>query len=102
MGSTDFLEVRGTQNVRDNEVLIHPNDGCDLGIMKTSYPAKIYLNATQEQFESGTGDPVDGHILLKNECHTGTIELSQCQCARLGNPSRARLTCQDGKILVSL
>ena len=102
MSSTDFLEVRGTQKVRDNEVVIHPNDGYELGLMQTNYPAQIYLNATQERFESGTGDYINGHILLKNECRTGTIELSQSQCARLGQPSRARLTCQDGKVLVSL
>ena len=102
MDSTDFLAVRGVVAMQDDEIYIHPNDGYDLGLMMDKYPVKIYLNIAQEKFSASEGSFTDGHILLKNECKTGTMELSNKQCQILGNPKMARLFLADGRVLISL
>ncbi|WP_455381736.1 hypothetical protein, partial [Salinispira pacifica] len=86
MKKTDDLSVRGTFSQTEDRVIIHPNDGYDLGLMTTDCPVHIFYGCSLDDFNAARVPSVSGSVQLKNECPMGTVELSLKAAERLGRP----------------
>ncbi len=101
MKTTDDLTVLSDFSQKENIVVIHPNDGFDLGLMTTDYQVKIYANQTVKDFKSGSAEYLDGNILLENKCRLGTVELSKKLVEKVGEPKKVKLGFDNGKLLIT-
>ena len=101
MKKTGTLEVFGQSGQKSNNIVIHPNDGFDLGLMSLKYDAKIYANMTPEEVENGSSDFIAGAIHLENNCKPGTIELNVKYWTKIGKPGKIVLYYDDGKLLLA-
>ena len=100
MKNTGILNVLGDFSMAEDTVVIHPNDGFDLGMMMTSYPIYLYRGATFDEFTRGNGDKLSGKILLKNECRLGTVEMSTKSWEKMGKPKKVQLFYEEPNLLI--
>lgn len=101
MKTSGLLAASGDFKQKKDVIVIHPNDGFDLGLMTTQYEVRIVMGETQEAFQKGSGKAVPGRLLLANDCPNGTIRLNLGQWQELGKPRELRLCCEEDKILVA-
>jgi hypothetical protein len=94
MSETDPLHVLSDFSQNERHIVIHPNDGYDIGLMTSEYDVELAYSAQGEA-------PVPGKIFLKNECRQGSVELSLKAAQRLGKPSQVRIGYADGRITIS-
>jgi len=73
------------------KIIIHPNDGYDLGMMTDRYTVTM---------KDKSGD-LAGEVLLKNECNTGTVILNLGFWEEIGKPKKIKLEYKDGNISFS-
>ncbi|MFP4384945.1 MAG: hypothetical protein ACLFST_14530 [Spirochaetia bacterium] len=85
MKSTGPLAVIGDYNMKRQDVIIHPNDGYDLGMMTDRYTVML----------RDGGDAVKGEIFLKNECRTGTVIMNSALWEDIGKPKKLKLNYDD-------
>ena len=71
MKRTQPLKVMVDSSFPMGKIVVHPNDGFDLGLMNTGYPVKIVYNVSLDAFRQEAGNPVQGNILLENSCRIG-------------------------------
>jgi hypothetical protein len=100
MRSTNILEVITDIFLKQN-ILIHPNDGFDLGLMNTEYTVKVYANVTIEVFNQDDSVSTPGNLLLSNKCKFGTIKLCPKYWKKIGMPKNVKLFFSDNKVLIS-
>jgi len=100
MKKTGLLTVLGQHSQKSTKIVIHPNDGFDLGLMSTNYPIKIYANTTLDEFEAKQKECVDGTIYLENNCRANTIELATKYWNKIGSPEIVTLYYDDGHLLI--
>ena len=100
MKRTQPLKIMVDSSFPLGKVVVHPNEGFDLGLMNTSYPVKIYLNCRIDEFRDESNDPLQGQILLENRCREGYVELAQKNWIKIGSPDKALLVYDAGKLLV--
>lgn len=81
-------------------LVIHPNDGFDLGLMSLDYDINIITDTSPSDFEAGEGNTTPGHIHLENNCRMGTIELGTKYWKALGSPEKIKLYYNEGKMLL--
>jgi hypothetical protein len=101
MQSTEHLTVVGDIGLARNLIVIHPNDGYDLGLLSLRTAVRIYTKATVEDFLAERGDSVAGTLLLMNECRLATLRMNLAWWKDLGKPRLVRLACDQGKVLIS-
>jgi len=100
MKSSEPLIVKTRLSQKD-DIIIHPNEGYDLGIMNTKNPVKIFGNTTIETFNNAADNFFEGHIVLENNCSQGTVELNSKYWKKIGSPDKIRLFYEADKILIS-
>ena len=101
MKSTSVLTV-STDLYLIDDIILHPNEGFDLGLINPVTPVKFFANATVEAFNSSTGEFYNGHLLLKNQCKNGTAQLGKKIYKRLGMPAKIKLFYDQDKVLISI
>jgi len=101
MKTSGLLTASGDFKQKKDVIVIHPNDGFDLGLMTTKYQVQIVMGETPETFLKGGGKAVPGTLLLVNECPNGTIRLNLAQWQDLGKPRQLRLCCEADKVLIA-
>jgi hypothetical protein len=87
--------------VQKADIIIHPNEGFDLGLMNTLTGVKIFDNSAVEVFNVENNDFIEGHVALDNNCKPGTIQVTNRYWKKLGTPKRVILYFDSNKILVS-
>ncbi len=104
MKETSTLTVLGDISFDEKTLVIHPNDGFDLGLMTTEHVVKIYYGPDASVMEDDGATFIHGNLYLKNECKMGQVELSLKAAERLGKPKHVRLVYQPddryGKLLI--
>jgi len=98
--NTGELNVLADFTMSEDTLVIHPNDGFDLGMMTVSYPVYIYRGATFQDFTEEKGDKISGKIHLKNECRMSTLELSKKSYEKLGQPKKVQLFYEEPNLLI--
>lgn len=101
MKKTGALNVLGDFSMKDEMLVIHPNDGFDLGMMTTSYPVYIFYGCSLSEFEEGKGSNTGGKILLENKCRLGTLEMGKRAWEKMGKPKKVELFYSEPNIFIS-
>lgn len=83
-----------------NSIIIHPNDGYDMGLIMHSYEFNVYLNLSEEDFLNRNGEVNFLSLVLENKCKTGTIEIPNKLFIKLGKPVKINLSMKDNSILL--
>ena len=109
MKSTASLLIISDYNMAQDIVVIHPNDGYDLGLISYSYPIKIFINTPMDDFKQENTmskdnndyiNYINGNIILKNECKANTVEISHKICQKIKNPKKLKLFYINNKLLL--
>ena len=90
-----------TNLLANNNIIIHPNEGYDLGLLSHTTPVKIFANTSIDMFKSANENFIEGTIILANECRQGNIQLSKKYWNLIGKPEQVILYYEDNKILIS-
>jgi len=90
MKKTGSLKVSLASGMGRDHLVMHPNDGFDLGLMRVEHPVQLCVNESLESYLKGeVGDTEEVRIGLLNECPVATILVGAALHRRLGDPSRA-------------
>jgi 23S rRNA-/tRNA-specific pseudouridylate synthase len=100
MKHTAPLKVKRIEEIEEQNLVIHPNDGYDLGLMSRYYDIQLHSNITAEEFNQTPAAEVNAKIELANECHLGTVEMSLSFWEHLGEPEEVFLIYDNNKLLV--
>ena len=100
MKNTEKLNVRTNFHLQ-NDVLIHPNEGFEMGLMNTAMAVKIFANVVIEVFNAGDKEFLEGQLILSNDCTPGEIILSHKYWKKIGSPEKVTLFYDDCKILIA-
>lgn len=100
MKRTGLLSVITDIGIKKGNVVIHPNDGYDLGLMNREYPVKMFINEGIEVLSKESNAAVAGSIFLENDCRLGAIEMSSKQWTEMGQPDKVMLIHDKGKLLM--
>jgi hypothetical protein len=79
------------------ELVIHPNDGFDLGLINPQYPMAICNQTSTPGVNSSAHQ---GRILLKNSCRSGTIQVSQKQWELMGKEKSVTLLLKTDTVFI--
>ncbi len=101
MKSTEYLTVMGDLKLRRNDLVIHPNDGYDLGLLSRDNEVRIFAGTSMEDFAAGKGDGINGTIRLHNSCTIATVHMSLARWNDLGRPQTVRLAYEKDRLLIS-
>lgn len=88
---TGYLNVLADFSFPENRIVINPNDGFDLGLMMTEAPVAVMYNENPATFEGSSSPRIPCTVIQKNECRTGTVELSLSVTGKMGAPRTVRL-----------
>ena len=101
MKHTEELTVINDLSLKEHEVVIHPNDGYDLGLLDKHNYIKLFSTKTLEEFKKEDGRYMPGQLSLANECRTGTVMISSKHWNSLGKPKKVKLIYKDKKLLIT-
>jgi len=87
---TGALQILTDQSFTEQELVINPNDGFDLGLMMTEATVELEFNFNQEVTE-----PITALVIQKNECRLGTLELGNKSASKLNGSTRVMLTIEE-------
>lgn len=90
MKKTASLKVSVSTQVDRVHLVMHPNEGFDLGLMRIAHPVQLCRDIAVEDYLKGavgTSEPVS--VSLLNECPKETILLGTALFKLLGEPARA-------------
>ena len=96
---TGKLTVLADQSFTENDLVINPNDGFDLGLMMTEADVELFID--KEFGSPQNADEYPSHqakVIQKNECRIGTIELGTRTVQKFGGITSVCLSIdkQDG------
>ncbi len=100
MQSTGYLKAMGDIRLPRDVLVMHPNDGYDLGLLSSHNTLLVFLGGSLEDFEAGRGQSTKGSLHLKNDCALSTLHLNQVWWKELGKPGSVRLYCRSDRLLV--
>jgi len=100
MKSTDCLNVKTNLYIKD-EIMIHPNDGFEIGLMNTSHNVKLFVNATIETFNIAEKDYIIANLVLSNDCKHGEIIMNHKFWKKMGSPGRLKVYFDNNKVLLA-
>ncbi|MEI8094146.1 MAG: hypothetical protein WCG80_08045 [Spirochaetales bacterium] len=90
MKKTLTLQVSASQHIPKGKLILHPNDGFDLGLMRVKHEVQLCGEISVQDYlkgESGTRSPAEVDIL--NECPHQTLQLGASHWKLLGCPPKA-------------
>ncbi|MEA1910197.1 MAG: hypothetical protein U9N32_00790 [Spirochaetota bacterium] len=87
---TGELQILTDQSYTEQELVINPNDGFDIGLMMPEATVELEFNFSQEKL-----GPITAQIIQKNECRLGTLELGNKSASKLNGSTKVRLTLED-------
>jgi hypothetical protein len=90
MKITNLLDVKADFKLKD-KVIIHPNDGVDLGLFNYSIKIKIVSTLTDDK------EFFDGELILENKCKAETVEIGTAYWQKIGKPHKIKLAISDDK-----
>jgi len=99
MKKTSSLRVYADLSLPKNRIVIHPNDGFDLGLTDKSKLYSIYLNA-QDRNAAASDAYVHGYIILDNNCNSGTVNINTKIWKNIGKPHKAVLACKGNSVFL--
>ena len=85
---------------RDDRIVVHPNEGFELGVITSYHPVRIFFAASASEFKAGNGPQIKGLLMLESRCKPGTVELGTRSWERLGKPASVVLLLDEDKLLV--
>ncbi len=100
MRSTNELETLCDMYQKE-DVIIHPNEGYDLGLMQTTNQVKIFSNISVESIDDLEDDFIFGIVFLSNSCRHGKICFNNKFWKKLGMPKKVKLFYDEDKLLVT-
>lgn len=90
MKKTGALKVSVSMAITGEHLVMHPNEGFDLGFMRVEHPVPLCRNLTLEDYLRGTqSEEVLIHLDLLNECPKETILVGLALHRALGTPTKA-------------
>ncbi len=90
MKKTSALKVSPSLHIPKGKVILHPNEGFDLGLMRVNHPVQWCAEVGVQEFLKGQdGNRRDLQVDLLNECPRETLQMSQSQWVGLGSPPKA-------------
>jgi hypothetical protein len=101
MKSTGHLTAMGDFTLQKDLIILHPNDGYDLGLITKDNAVRIFSGASREDFLAGKGKFIPGIVQLLNECTHTTVRMNLSWWQEIGKPRRVRLTYHQEKLLIS-
>ena len=101
MKQTEELTVINDLSLKEYEVVVHPNDGYDLGLMDKHNYIKVFSRNTLEEFKKDDGRYMPGQLSLANECRIGTVIISSKHWKSLGKPKKIKLFYNAKKLLIA-
>lgn len=96
MKSTELLIVTTDFKIKDS-IIIHPNDGYDIGLFNNKYIKKIYTPG-EKIFDNNY---IENEVILSNECKNGSIQISNNFWIKIGKPPKIKLSINEDKIYIS-
>ncbi len=99
MKNTSELNIE-TNLFLNNNIVVHPNVGYDLGIIDHTTHVKIFANTSIDAFKIADKYFIKGDIILENKCKQGNIQLGNKYWNQIGKPERVKLFYEDNKILI--
>ncbi len=91
MRETGFLKVLADYSFPEQQVIINPNDGFDLGIMMTEATVLLFIGDSIDTILKEDLSPIYARLYQKNECRVGSVELSLKSVEKMGEPKHVRL-----------
>ncbi|WP_018527120.1 hypothetical protein [Alkalispirochaeta alkalica] len=88
---TGYLKVLADFSFPENQIVINPNDGFDLGLLTSDTTAVFYYGESPATIDGSETRPIHGTIRQKNECAMGNVEISRKAVEKMGTPPRIRL-----------
>jgi hypothetical protein len=97
MKHTQDLNVYIDNGLSMGELVMHPNDGFDLGLVTTRHAVSIYSDPPT----AASAKPIlAGAILLRNSCRSGTLQVSKKQWEMLGKGKSVTIFIKTDKVFV--
>ncbi len=101
MKKTESLRVSVSAAVDRVHLVLHPNEGFDLGLMKVDQLVTLCRNIGLEAYlKGGRGDSDEVSLVLQNECPPHTIMLGRSLYRLLGEPAKAVLLLDGQRLFV--
>jgi hypothetical protein len=101
MKKTGSLKVSVSTAVDREHLVMHPNDGFDLGLMRVEHPVRLCRKVGLEDYLKGDEGEVDlVNLALKNECPRQTILVGTAMFQLLGEPSKAVILYDGQRLFV--
>jgi hypothetical protein len=90
MKKTGSLKVSVSANVEKSHLVMHPNEGFDLGLMRVAHPVCLCRDLGIEDYLRGVGSVTEQvNLQLLNECPKETIIVGSTLYRILGEPNKA-------------
>lgn len=101
MKKTGSLKVSVSASVDKEHLVMHPNDGFDLGLMRVEHPVQLCLNVCLEDYLKGC-DGASGmvNLALRNECPRETLLVGKVLYRLLGEPVKAVVLYDGNRLFV--
>ncbi len=97
MKHTQDLNVFIDNALSTGEFVMHPNDGFDLGLVRTRHAVTVYSDTPT----APSPRPVlAGTILLRNTCRSGTLQVSKKQWELLGKEKSVTIFINTDKVFI--
>ena len=100
MKRSELLKVIPDTGFAPGKLVMHPNEGYDLGLMRQSHDIEVCINQPLEAFSKGSCPHISGSLFLENECRHGVVEMSKKQWTEMGRPDQVLVVHNDGRILL--
>ena len=88
MKKTGSLKISVSTSVDRTHLVMHPNEGFDLGLLRIAHPVRLCRDIPVEDYlkgESGVNEPIA--VSLLNECPKETMLVGPALHKLLGEPS---------------
>ena len=101
MKKTGSLKVFVSATIDRQQLVMHPNDGFDLGLMRVEHPVRLCLKLKLEEYLQGSEGEVDlVSLALRNECPPQTILIGSALHRVLGEPAKAVVLYDGNRLYV--
>jgi hypothetical protein len=102
MKSTGMLTSMGDSGLGRHIIVLHPNDGYDLGLLAMHNKVEIVSGQCMDDFTDGAGKGVHGTLLLKNECTPATVRMNLALWSDIGKPRRVALSFEKDRLFICI
>jgi hypothetical protein len=90
MKKTLTLQVNASQHIAKGHLILHPNEGFDLGLMRVKHDVQLCTEVAVEDYLKGQrGTCLGLQIDILNECPKQTLQLNATHWKGLGCPPKA-------------